>query len=134
MFWFVIINFAGDNMIYTLDYLKKHVGNSINEVLDFKKELETIDLITDIGPCHVNGTYQFIYSRAVEFILDIKVDITITSADTLNPILYPLHFTITEEVSDTSDAEFKISEDKINLYELVWGWLVAEIPYVVYEL
>lgn len=121
-------------MIYTLDYLKKHAVEGIHVVLDFKRELETTDLIADIGPCQVNGSYQFIYSRAVEFTLDVKVDITIISADTLNPILYPLHFTITEEVSDTSEAEFKISEDKIDLYELVWGWLVAEIPYVVYEL
>lgn len=121
-------------MIYTLDFLKNHAGDGIHEVLDFKRELETTDLISDIGPCQVDGSYQFIYSRSVAFTLEVKVDIFIISADTLNPILYPLHFTITEEVSDTSEAEFKISENKINLYELVWGWLVAEIPYVVYEL
>ncbi len=90
-------------------------------------------MVEDIGQCFVSGSYSFLYSTHIRFELDIKVDLTLIAADTLNPINFPLEFKLIDEVSYSSETEYKIKDDKVDLYEMVWGWLAAEMPYGIFE-
>ena len=122
-----------NKMIYTLDYLKQRNGQPLNFKLNFKKEIEDMIMVEDIGQCFVSGSYSFLYSTHIRFELDIKVDLTLIAADTLNPINFPLEFKLIDEVSYSSETEYKIKDDKVDLYEMVWGWLAAEMPYGIFE-
>lgn len=120
-------------MLLTLDELRRNIDRELSFTLDFKKDIENMPSILDIETCFVEGTFSFSYSRYVRFNLDVKVDLIVAEARTLEPIRYPLEFTIEDDISDTSDVEFKLKEDSVDLRELVWGWLVAEMPYTVYK-
>ena len=37
------------------------------------------------------------------------------------------------ELANNDKTEYQIKDGKIDLYELVWGWFVAEMPLIVYE-
>lgn len=120
-------------MVYTLLELKENQFHGIDVSIDYKKELKLLDMIEDIGLCHVKGTYKFLYSTYVEFNLDVSVELTYLTSDTLKPKKYQLTFHLEDEVSDTSKTEYQIIDNKVDLYEMVWGWLVAEMPLNVYE-
>lgn len=120
-------------MIYTLKELKDNQFRGIDLTLDYKKELKNLDMIQDIGPCYVKGTYMFLYSREIEFDLEVSVELIYMTSDTLSEKKYLLEFNINDIVSDSTQAEYQITDDKIDIYEIVWGWLAAEMPLNVYE-
>ena len=69
----------------------------------------------------------------MEFSLDVSVELTYLTSDTLKEKKYKLEFHLDDEVSDTSETEYKIIDNKVDIYELVWGWLAAEMPLHIYE-
>lgn len=120
-------------VVYTLLELKENQFHGIDLEIDYKKELKLLDMIEDIGICYVKGSYKFIYSTYLEFKLDVSVELTYLTSDTLKPKKYQLNFHLEDEVSDTSQTEYKVIDNKVDVYELVWGWLVAEMPLNIYE-
>ncbi|NMA05601.1 MAG: hypothetical protein GX931_04435 [Acholeplasmataceae bacterium] len=120
-------------MIYTLLELKENQFYGIDLEIDYKKELKNLDIIEDIDICYVKGTYKFLYSTYLEFSLDVSVELTYLTSDTLKEKKYKLEFHLDDEVSDTSETEYKIIDNKVDIYELVWGWLAAEMPLHIYE-
>ncbi len=128
---FVIILDVGDKMNYTVTYLKQHQSEGINLEMDFSKEINGLPEIVKIDSCTVTGNYTFLNDSIIEFHLLAKADVTFQAADTLNLIKRTVEVLINDEVSD--DSEYKIVNDKINLYELVWGWFISEVPLTVYE-
>lgn len=120
-------------MVFTLLELKENQFHGLDLEIDYKKELKLLDMIEDIGLCHVKGSYKFLYSTYLEFDLDVSVELTYLTSDTLKPKTVELNFRLEDEVSDTTKTEYKIIDNKIDIYELVWGWLVAEMPLNVYE-
>ena len=128
-----IINQAGDRMICTLDKLKNEIANhGIDLVMDFKDLLENQNLLLDIEPVKVTGEVSFLTYRQIRFDLHIEAVLTLPCALTLEPVKYPLSFDIEEIVSDDLESEYQITEDKIDLKEIVWGALIPEIPMKVY--
>lgn len=120
-------------MILTLEKLKtEYVNQGLDLTIDFKSRLENQTLMLDIDLVRVTGLVQFLQSRYVHFNLTIETTLTLPCAITLKPVSYPLSFTIEEDVSDTSDAEYIIMEDKINLGDIVWGAIIPMIPMQVY--
>lgn len=120
-------------MILTLEKLKtEYASQGINLSLDFKNRLEDQTLMYDIDLVKVTGQVQFLQSRYVHFDLTIETTLTLPCAITLKPVIYPLSFKIEEDVSETSDAEYQIIEDKINLGDIVWGAIIPMIPMQVY--
>lgn len=120
-------------MILTLEKLKTEYANKGFDLsLDFKHRLKDQTLMYDIDLVRVTGQVQFLQSRYVHFDLDIETTLTLPCAITLKPVSYPLSFKIEEDVSDTSDAEYQIVEDKINLGDIIWGAIIPMIPMQVY--
>lgn len=120
-------------MILTLEKLKtEYASQGINLSLDFKNRLTDQTLMYDIDLVKVTGQVQFLQSRYVHFDLTIETTLTLPCAITLKPVIYPLSFKIEEDVSETSDAEYQIIEDKINLGDIVWGAIIPMIPMQVY--
>ncbi len=101
--------------------------------MNFKKEIDEMIMVEDISDCFVKGSFEFITSSFIRFNLDVEVELNLITSDTLKLIKYPLSFKIQDEVSDTSETEYKIINNQIDFYELVWGWLVTEIPNNIYE-
>lgn len=120
-------------MIYTLDFLKEHRNKPLNFTLDFSKEVKDLVMVEQIGECSVKGTYTFAHNTYLEFELDVKAEVIMLASDTLNPIKINVEFTLIDEVSETTKTEYKIKDDAIDFYELVWGWFITEIPYWIYE-
>ncbi|MCU0105279.1 hypothetical protein N7603_06370 [Acholeplasma vituli] len=120
-------------MILTLEKLKTEYANQgMNLTLDFKNRLKDQTLMYDIDLVKVTGQVQFLQSRYVHFDLTIETTLTLPCAITLKPVIYPLSFKIEEDVSETSDAEYRIIEDKIHLGDIVWGAIIPMIPMQVY--
>lgn len=120
-------------MILTLEKLKtEYASQGINLSLDFKNRLTDQTLMYDIDLVKVTGQVQFLQSRYVHFDLTIETTLTLPCAITLKPVIYPLSFKIEEDVSETSDAEYQIIEDKIHLGDIVWGAIIPMIPMQVY--
>ncbi len=120
-------------MILTLEKLKTEYANKgIDLSLDFKSRLSDQSLMYDIDLVRVTGQVQFLQSRYVHFDLKVETTLTLPCAITLKPVIYPLSFTIEEDVSETSDAEYQIVEDKINLGDIIWGAIIPMIPMQVY--
>lgn len=120
-------------MTYTLDYLKTNQNKPLKFTLDFKDEIRNLAMVEDIDTCYVSGTYSFTNSRYLNFTLDVKAEITMLASDTLNPIKHLIEFTLVDEVSETSKTEYKIKDNQIDFYEMVWGWFITEIPYRIFE-
>jgi|SRR5690554_575037 len=120
-------------MTYTLDYLKANQNKPLEFTLDFKDEIKGLVLVEDIKTCYVNGTFSFTHSRYLNFTLKVKAEVVLLAADTLNPINHLVEFTLIDEVSDSSKTEYKINDNKIDFYEMVWGWFITEIPYRIFE-
>lgn len=120
-------------MIYTLKELKDNQFRGIDLTLNYKKELKNLDMVQDIGPCYVKGTYTFLYSKEIEFDLEVSVELIYITSDTLSEKKYLLEFNINDIVSDSTQSEYRIIDDKVDIYEIVWGWLAAEMPLNVYE-
>lgn len=118
-------------MIFTMTYLKQHQTEGINLEMDFSKEIESLTEIESIDSCIVTGKYIIFDENTVEFNLTAKADVTFIAADTLNLIKRTIEVKIDDEVS--LETEYKLINDKINLYELVWGWFISEVPLAVYE-
>lgn len=116
-------------MIYTLEYLRANQNKPLEFTLDFKDELKGLVMVEDIKTCYVSGNFQFTHSRCLRFKLAVHAEVTLLASDTLNPIPHTVKFTLVDEVSDTDETEYKINTDKIDLYEMVWGWFITEIPY-----
>jgi len=120
-------------MIYTLDYLRENQNKPLKFTLDFKDEAKELVMVEDIETCFVSGSYSFSHSRYLNFILDIRAEITLIASDTLNPIKHIVEFQLIDEVSDTTKTEYQIKGDKIDFYEMIWGWFITEIPYRIFE-
>ncbi|MCK9166153.1 MAG: hypothetical protein WCS12_03740 [Acholeplasmataceae bacterium] len=130
---FVTIANVGDKMTYTLLYLKQHQTEGIDLSLDFNKEVELLSEVTKIGPCHVKGNYRFLDDNYLSFNLKAVAEVTFVAADTLNLIKKRVEVQIEDELANNDKTEYQIKDGKIDLYELVWGWFVAEMPLIVYE-
>lgn len=120
-------------MTYTIDYLRANQNRPLDFTLDFKDEIKELVMVEDIETCFVKGTFSFKHSRYLDFKLDVKANVTLLAADTLNPIKHVVEFTLIDEVSETTQTEYKIKDGKIDFYEMVWGWFITEIPYRVFE-
>jgi uncharacterized protein len=120
-------------MILTLEKLKTEYANKgIELTLDFKNRLVEQTLMYDIDVVRVTGQVQFLQSRFVHFDLHIETTLTLPCAITLKPVQFPLSFKIEEDVSETSDTEYQIVTDKIDLGNIVWGAIIPMIPMQVY--
>lgn len=128
---FVKINNVGDKMKYSLTYLKQHQSEGINLEIDFSKELNLLTDVKKISKCVVKGNYSIVDYDYVRFSLTVSAVVTFIAADTLKEIDREINVIINDDVS--FDTEYKIINEMIDLYELVWGWFVAEIPLIVYE-
>lgn len=120
-------------MIFTLHELETNYEQSLNFTLDFSKEIKNSSSISKISPAEVNGSFYFIDDNQIRFDLEVFLNVTMIAADTNNPIEVPMHVVILDDVSDDEKSEYKIINHKIDLYELVWGWVAAELPYGVFE-
>ncbi len=118
-------------MMLTMTYLKQHQVEGLNLELNFSKEVENLSNIKIIDSCSVTGNYVFLGDDIIEFNLVAKAEVTFEAADTLNLIKRTIEVKIDDEVS--FETEYKIVNDKIDLYELVWGWFISEVPLLVYE-
>lgn len=118
-------------MLLTMTYLKQHQSEGLNLEIDFSKEIENLTDIKKIGNCSVTGNYVFLGDSVIEFNLIVRAEVTFVAADTLNLIKRTIEVNIDDEVS--YETEYKIVNEKINLYELVWGWFISEVPLTVYE-
>lgn len=120
-------------MTFTLDYLKENQNKPLDFTLEFQDEVKNLVMVQDISSCSVKGSYSFTHSRYLNFILNVKAEVTLLAADTLNPIKHLVEFSLIDEVSDTTKTEYQIKDNKIDFYEMVWGWFITEIPYRVFE-
>lgn len=120
-------------MTYTLDYLKANQNKPLKFTLNFKDEAKELVMVEDIATCYVEGTYKFKNNRYLNFTLNVKAEVTLLAADTLNPIKHLVQFTLIDEVSDNFQTEYKINNNQIDFYDLVWGWFITEIPYRIFE-
>ncbi len=119
-------------MILTLNDLHTQQSKPFEFTLDFKKEMEQSSSISEISKALVSGAYMFLDDETIRFNLEVSLTVTVIAADTLNPIEVPMHIQILDDVSK-NDTEYRIINDRVDLYELVWGWVAAEMPYGVFE-
>lgn len=119
-------------MKLTLNELENNYKRTLQFTLDFKKEIIDSSSITNISDAIVEGAYQFLDNK-INFYFEVSLTVTIIASDTNNPVEVPMHVIINDDVSDEETSEYKINNNRVDLYELIWGWVAAELPYGVFE-
>lgn len=115
-------------MIFTLSDLHNNPSKSLEFKLDFSKEINDSSLFVAISEIDVVGSYYFYEDFKIEFEFEVSFDVTILAADTSNPIEIPMHVVIKDLICEDDECEYKINDGKVDLYELIWGWVAAELP------
>jgi len=104
---------------------------SIDFVYDYQNEIKNIDDIIDIKPAkfHLDA-----YFNDDELILsvDCKVDLTMACAKTLKPVDQHLEFNASIVFGNSEEADFMLT-DEIDLSDILFGYIIAEKPIVVYH-
>lgn len=87
--------------------------------------------IKGISPVTVNGFIKATEENLYVLTLDIKGEMTLTCALTLEPVNYPFAFTINEILSDqTVEAEnyIKIIDNSIDFRPIIWQNILMAVP------
>jgi hypothetical protein len=116
-------------MVWHLHDLREPLD--IDVTFDYRKRVEKVDDILDIGPARVTGTLSYSNDTVTA---DLSIDVTpvLACAKTLKPVPYPMAFDVTLVFSDDLDADFALT-DPIGLDEVVFGCIMSEKPYVVHH-
>lgn len=104
---------------------------SIDFVYDYQNEIKNIDDIIGIKPAkfHLDA-----YLNEDELILSVSCDVELTMAcaKTLKPVEQHLVFSESIVFSNEDDADFLLT-DEIEISDIMFGYIIAEKPLVVYH-
>ncbi|MGD9604632.1 MAG: DUF177 domain-containing protein [Bacilli bacterium] len=97
---------------------------------DFSLEISNFEYVLAISEIKVNGKGQHLFDDRFSFELHIVGNMTLEDSRTLEPVIYPIDYTITE-VFDTQmydDDSRLIEKNTIDLRPIVWEDIYLEKP------
>lgn len=121
------------NMKWSLQQLLKlsQQPYEFEETYDFIENINSIDDIISSTLFNVKGTVHHLYDDRYEFNLNIKGELTLQDARTLDPVAYPIDLNVIEVfdkvASDDEDVRI-IEKNTIDLYDVVWENILLEKP------
>lgn len=123
-------------MKWSLQQLYRYGKNtfSFEEDYDFSEKIKDIDDILDISIVHVKGEGKNINDNRYMFDINIKCNLVLECARTLEPIDFPIDMDIIE-IYDTVDdgvANY-IEKNTIDLEESIWDNIYLEKPMRVFK-
>ena len=117
-------------MKWTIHELGKlvNIDNQISQTIDFSNYIKNSDIVK-ISPVLVSGEFEIYDNEEFVFYLDIKCELTLQCAITLDDVIYPLDIS-TEEVFTTfrDDNTNLIEGITIDLLPIVWSNIILEKP------
>jgi uncharacterized protein len=104
---------------------------SIDEIIDFSNHIKSIIDLIEIKPTSVRGTLIKVETQVVAN-LEIKTNIVQACAITLKPVKYDLSFNAVVIFGDDNEADYQLT-NPIELTDIIFGYIIAEKPYVIYH-
>jgi len=104
---------------------------SLDFICDYTNEIKSIEDIISIKPVNFHLD-AFFTDDEVTLSVSGHVDLTLTCAKTLLPVEHQMDMTESIIFGSSEDADF-ILEDEIDISDILFGYIIAEKPYVVYH-
>jgi uncharacterized protein len=118
-------------MKWTLGQLAKiqEFPYHIKDEIRFQDHISNMEDVLEISTCDVEGDMWRLKSETYRFELNIKVNLVIACALTLEQVPYPMNLHISEVYSTVDSEDVNpIINNTIDLDEIVWTSIVIEKP------
>lgn len=123
-------------MKWSLQQLYRYGKNtfSFSEDYDFSEKIKNIDDILDISIVHIEGTGRNINDNRYMFDINIKCNLVLECARTLEPVDFPIDLNVTEIYDTVDDGEVNfVDKNTIDLEDVVWENIYLEKPMRVFK-
>ena len=104
----------------------------ISLTFDYKEKSKEIQDILDISDTRVSGTLKKLSDSKVRVLLNVDTSLTLACARSLKEVTYPMNFDIDLILGSETDSDYPL-ENEIDLFDIVFGNIVAEKPYTIFH-
>lgn len=123
-------------MKWSLQQLYRYGKNTFNfsEDYDFSERIKDIDDILNISVVHVTGTGQNINDDRYMFNLNIKCELILECARTLEPVNFPIDLDVVEIYDTIDDGKVNyVEKNTIDLEDAIWENIYLEKPMRIFK-
>lgn len=123
-------------MKWSLQQLYRYGKNSFSftDDYDFSERIKDIDDILDISVVHIEGTGQNINDDRYMFNINIKCNLVLECARTLEPVDFPIDLDVVEIYDTVDDGEVNfVEKNTIDLEDVVWENIYLEKPMRIFK-